>query len=47
MINHRLFPNPTKEEKKSLQRFWERRDQALKHIDEQIKKYGEDAVLAF
>ncbi len=46
-LNDRLFPNPTKEEKKSLQRFWERRDQALKHIDQQIAKYGEDAVLAF
>lgn len=47
MINDRLFPNPTKEEKKSLMRFWERHEQALKHIDEQIKKYGEQAVLAF
>lgn len=47
MINDRLFPNATKEEKKSLQRFWERRDQALKHIDAQISRYGEAAVLAF
>ena len=47
MINDRLFPDATKEEKKSLQRFWERRDQALRHIDAQIAKYGEDAVLAF
>ena len=42
-----LFPNATKEEKKSFQRFSERRRDALKYIDGLIQKKGEDRVLVF
>ncbi len=45
-IDERLFPNATKEEQRSLKVFWDRRQQALKHIDAMITKYGEEAVLA-
>lgn len=43
----RLFPNPTREEIKSLERFTERRQQALKYIDDLIAKHGADAVLIY
>ncbi len=46
LLNH-LIPNPTKEELKSYQRFKERRAEALKYIDELIRKYGEDRVLVY
>lgn len=42
-----LFPNPTKEELKSFERFKERRLDALKYIDGLIAKKGEDRVLVF
>ena len=43
----RLIPNPTKEERKSYERFKERRRDALRYIDDLIGKYGEDKVLIF
>ena len=46
LLNH-LFPNPTKEELKSFERFKERRIDALKYIDGLISKKGEDRVLVF
>ena len=46
LLNH-LFPNPTKEELKSFERFKERRIDALKYIDGLIAKKGEDKVLVF
>lgn len=44
---HHLFPDPTKEELKSFERFKERRIDALKYIDGLIDKKGEDKVLVF
>lgn len=43
----RLIPNPTKEEKKSYERFKERRRDALRYIDALIAEYGEDKVLVY
>lgn len=43
----RLFPNPTREELKSFERFKERRVDALKYIDELIAEKGEENVLVF
>lgn len=43
----RLIPNPTKEERKSYERFKERRRDALKYIDGLIAKYGEENVLSY
>ena len=42
-----LFPNPTKEEMRSRDRFKERRAEALKYIDDLIQKHGEDKILVF
>ena len=42
-----LFPNPTKSELASFERFKERRESALKYIDGLIKKKGEENVLVF
>jgi hypothetical protein len=42
-----LFPNPTKEENHSRERFKERRVEALKYIDGLIQKHGEENVLVF
>ncbi|MBQ9816769.1 MAG: hypothetical protein IJM59_04810 [Proteobacteria bacterium] len=46
-LMHHLFPNPTKEELKSFERFKERRRDALKYIDDLIQKKGKDKVLVF
>lgn len=43
----RLIPNPTKEERKSYERFKERRKDALKYIDGLIAKYGEENILVY
>ncbi len=43
----RLFPNPTHEERKSLDRFRERYADAMKYIDKLIAKKGEENVLVF
>jgi len=43
----RLFPNPTKEEIVSLQRFTERRQEALDYIDNLIQQHGAENILAF
>lgn len=42
-----LFPDPTKAELASFERFKERRESALKYIDGLIKKKGEENVLVF
>ncbi len=42
-----MFPEPTKEERQSFERFKERRRDALKYIDKLIEKKGEDKVLVF
>ena len=42
-----LFPNPTKSELASFERFKERRESALKYIDGLIKKKCEENVLVF
>ena len=46
LLEH-LFPNAPKSEKANLQRFRERRADALKYIDELIAKKGEENVLVF
>ena len=47
VVYPRLFPNPTREEIKSLERFTERRKEALNYIDGLIRQHGAENVLVF
>jgi hypothetical protein len=45
LLDEVLFPEASGAERAGLRVFWERREDALKRIDAQIKKYGAEKVL--
>jgi hypothetical protein len=45
LLDEVLFPEASGAERAGLRVFWERREDALKRIDAQVKKYGAEKVL--